>query len=203
MRKDVGGSVEERAAACSSSGVKAGPCRGQAPAEEEELSLALPPFQRHPAHRGRGGCCCCLCPCRQRDHLRKSREVKRRREPTGDKSDSREREEGAQGGGSGAELMAGQGTCRTKGCEHFPQCSGRGWAVVALTDTSWMGRNNKKQYEKESTSLPLFRERKDESHGNWAPPLGFGGGKGSESALFQALVILAKPSLLSAASARD
>lgn len=77
------------------------------------------------------------------------------------------------------------------------------WAALALTDTSWMGKNNKKKYEKELTSLSLFRKRKNESHGNWAPPLEFGGGRGSASALFQALVILAKPPLLSAASAGD
>lgn len=94
--------------------------------------------------------------------------------------------------------------CRSKGSEHFPQCAGRGWAVVALTDMSWMGRNNRKHHKKENQlSLSLFRERKIESHANWAPPLGLGGGRRSESTLFQALAILAKPPLLSAASAGD
>lgn len=156
----------ERAAACSSPGVKAGPCRRQAPAEDEELSLALPPFLRYPAHGGRGGCCRCLCPCRPWDHLWRSREVKRRKEPTGDKSDSRGREEGAQGGGSGAELMAGQEMRRTKGSERFPQCSGRGRAAVALTCLGWGGttkHNTKKNRrhcvssEREKMNLRVIR----------------------------------------------
>lgn len=126
--------------------------------------------------------------------------MKRGKEPTGDKSDSREREEGAQVGGSGAELMVGQEMCRTKGSGHFPRCSGQ--RLLLQTHPGW-GRTTKKQYEKELTSLSLFRNRKNESHGNWAPPLEFGGGRGSASALFPALVILAKPPLLSAASAGD
>lgn len=65
-----------------------------------------------------------------------------------------------------------------------------------------MGKNKKKQYEKQPTSPSLFKERKYGSHDNWAPPLDFKGGREPES-LFEALVILAKPPLLSAALAGD
>lgn len=95
--------------------------------------------------------------------------------------------------------------CRSKGSEHFPQCAGRGWAVVALTATTclgWAGTTENTTKKKNQLSLSLFRERKIESHANWAP-LGLGGGRRSESTLFQALAILAKPPLLSAASAGD
>lgn len=66
----------------------------------------------------------------------------------------------------------------------------------------WDGRNNIKQYEKAPTPLCLFKERKIGSHDNWTPLLHFRGGRGFES-LFEALVILEKPPLLSAASAGD
>lgn len=75
-------------------------------------------------------------------------------------------------------------------------------AWVALTDISGMGKNNKKQYEKGPTSQFLFKERKIRSHNNWPPPLDFRGEREPES-LFEALVILAKPSLLSVALAGD
>lgn len=52
--------------------------------------------------------------------------MKGRKEPTGDRSDSREGEEGAQGGGSGAELVAGWEMCRTKGSEHCSRPRGEG-----------------------------------------------------------------------------
>lgn len=40
--KTIGGGVGEMAAACSSPGIKAGPCRGHAPAGEEELGVEDP-----------------------------------------------------------------------------------------------------------------------------------------------------------------
>lgn len=49
--------------------------------------------------------------------------------------------------------------CRSKGSEHFPQCAGRGWAVVALTDMSWMGRNNRKHHKKEKSTVTVSLQR--------------------------------------------
>lgn len=96
--------------------------------------------------------------------------------------------------------MAGQEMCRTKSSEHFLHALGRGCNGGSYRQ-GWDGRNNIKQYEKAPTPLCLFKERRIGSHDNWTP-LDFRGGRGFES-LFEALVILEKPPLLSAASAGD
>lgn len=107
--------------------------------------------------------------------LQRGRGVKRRRKPTGDKSDSRKRR-----GGSGRRFWRsahGRRDVQDQKLRAFSLCPGRGWQWWLLqTSLGWGRTTNKKQYVKVPTSLSVFKERKIGSH-DWALPLDFRGGR--------------------------